>query len=120
MISASPALLKDKTTWEGSSHHLNQNQDMKKTQYGISPDIHRVLIKCLLMTKIVILLILAFSTQGFARGQGISLKLEKVQLKKALKAIEEQGDFRFVYRDQLLKGSELVGIKVENASLDEV
>ena len=95
---------------------------MKKTQYGVSPDMRRVLIKYLLMTKLVILLILAFSTQGFARsyGQGISLNLEKVHLKKVLKTIEQQGDFRFVYKDQLLKGNQLVSIEVENASLDDV
>ena len=95
---------------------------MKKTQYGVSPDTHRVLIKYLLMTKLVILLIFAFSTQGFARtyGQGISLNLERVHLKKVLKTIEQQGDFRFVYKDQLLKGNQLVSIEVANASLDEV
>lgn len=95
---------------------------MKKTQYGISSGIRHVLIKCLLMTKMVILLIFAFSTQGFANtyGQGISLKLERVQLKKALKSIEKQGDFRFVYKDNLLKNNQLVSINVNNVSLADV
>ncbi|HTL10605.1 MAG TPA: SusC/RagA family TonB-linked outer membrane protein, partial [Chitinophagaceae bacterium] len=74
------------------------------------------------MTKMVIALVLLFSYQTFAHsyGQGISLKLDKVQLKKVLKSIEEQGNFRFVYKDQLLKGSQPVSIEVKNASLNEV
>ncbi len=95
---------------------------MKKSEHGGSAGTRRLLIKCLLMTKMVIVLVLFFSTQTFAHtyGQGISLKLDRVQLKKVLKSIEEQGDFRFVYRDKLLKSSEPVTINVENASLTEV
>ncbi len=95
---------------------------MKKYEYGPAAARRRHLIKCLLMTKMVIVLVLFFSSQTFARtyGQGISLKLDKVQLKKVLKSIEEQGDFRFVYKDQLLKGSQPISIEVKNASLTEV
>ena len=95
---------------------------MKKSEYGPSADRRRLLIKCLLMTKMVIVLVLFFSYQTFAHtyGQGISLKLDKVQLKRVLKSIEEQGDFRFVYKDQLLKGNQPVSIDVNNASLAEV
>jgi len=95
---------------------------MKKCENGPSKDRRRLLIKCLLMTKMVIVFILFFSTQTFARtyGQGISLKLDRVQLKKVLKSIEEQGNFRFVYKDQLLKGNQPVSIEVKNASLNEV
>jgi TonB-dependent starch-binding outer membrane protein SusC len=95
---------------------------MKKCEHGASAGMRRLLIKCLIMTKMVIALVLFFSTQSFAHtyGQGISLKLDKVQLKKVLKSIEEQGNFRFVYKDQLLRGSQLVSIEVKNASLTEV
>lgn len=95
---------------------------MKKSEYGASADMRRLLIKYLLMTKMAIVLVLFFSTQSFARsyGQGINLKLDKVQLKRVLKSIEEQGDFRFVYKDQLLKGSQLVSIEVKDASLTDV
>ena len=52
------------------------------------------LIKYLLMTKLAIFFILAFSIQSFAKTYGqeknISLKLENVQLKKVLKTIENQ------------------------------
>ncbi len=95
---------------------------MKKNEYGVSSGIRRLLIKCLLMTKMTILLVLIFSTQTFAHsyGQGINLNLERVQIKRVLKSIEDQGNFRFVYKDQLLKGNQLVSIEVRNASLDEV
>ena len=95
---------------------------MKKSEHGAAAGMRRLLIKYLIMTKLVIVLVVFFSTQSFARsyGQGISLKLDKVQLKKVLKSIEAQGDFRFVYKDQLLKNSQLISIEVKNASLAEV
>jgi len=81
------------------------------------------LIKYLLMTKIAIFLLFAFSTQAFAKSYGqknINLKLENVLLKKAFKAIENQGFFRFVYQEGILPKDQKVTIKVENASLDDV
>src|ERR1700743_2930485 len=82
------------------------------------------LIKYLMMTKLAILLIIAFSTQTFAKGYGqdknITLRLENVQLKKVFKAIENQGFFRFVYKDDALPREQFVTITVHNASLDEV
>ncbi len=80
-------------------------------------------IKYLLMTKLAILFIVLFSTQSFAKSYGqqhISLQLEKVQLKKVFKAIENQGYFRFVYKDDILPRGQLVSISVTNATLDEV
>src|ERR1700733_13766401 len=81
------------------------------------------LIKYLLMTKFAIFFLFAFSTQSFAKSYGqrnIDLRLEKVQLKKAFKAIENLGFFRFVYRDEILPKDQLVSIRVKDASLDEV
>jgi TonB-linked SusC/RagA family outer membrane protein len=81
-------------------------------------------IKYLLMTKLAILLVFLFTTQSYARVYGqqhnISLKLEKVQLKKVFKAIENQGFFRFVYNDDALPREQLVTINVKEASLDDV
>ncbi len=80
-------------------------------------------IKYLLMTKMAIFLLFAFSTHSFAKSYGqnnISLKLEKAPLKKAFKAIEEQGTFRFVYTEEMLPKDHQVSIRVVNASLDEV
>jgi TonB-linked SusC/RagA family outer membrane protein len=96
---------------------------MKKNGSGVLPNTLHVFIKCLLMMKFTVLLIVTFSLQSFARGYGqdnISLELEKVHLKKVFKAIEEQGAFRFVYKDEILPKDQKVSIKVANASLDDV
>src|SRR6185437_9731697 len=76
-----------------------------------------------LMTKLCILLIFTCSLQCFAKSYGqrsISLRLERVQLKKVFKAIEDQGYFRFVYKDDILPREQLVSISVKDATLDEV
>lgn len=95
---------------------------MKKKGCGDCSARTSLFIKYLLTMKLVILLMLALSAQSFATGysQGISLQLEKVQLKKVFKIIEEQGTFRFVYRDAILPKDKRVSITVDNASLDEV
>lgn len=96
---------------------------MKKIDCGVSGHRARTLLKCLLMTKLTVWLILVCSMQSFAHGYGqnnISLNLEKVQLKKALKAIEDLGYFRFVYKDELLPKDQKVTLHVRQASLDEV
>lgn len=95
---------------------------MKKIECGVSSHTTRSIIKYLLMMKLAILLIFAISTQTFARsyGQGINLKLEKVQLKKVFKVIEEQGIFRFVYKDEILPKDKRISINVSDASLEDV
>ena len=80
--------------------------------------------KYLLMTKLAILFIIAFSTQTFAKSYGqdknISLKLENVPLKRVFKSIENQGFFRFVYKDDILPREQLISISVKDATLEEV
>jgi len=96
---------------------------MKKNGSGVSPHTPYLFIKCLLMMKFTILLIIAFSLQSFANGYGqenINLNLEKVTLKKVFKAIEQQGACRFVYKDEILPREQRISIAVENASLEEV
>jgi TonB-linked SusC/RagA family outer membrane protein len=96
---------------------------MKKTGSGPSPERVRLFTKYLLMTKLAILCIFSFSLQSFAVGYGqgnINLKLEKTQLKKVFKAIEDQGFFRFVYKDELLPKDNSVSIVARQASVEEV
>jgi len=96
---------------------------MKKNRRGLPEDRGRLITKRLLMTKLAILLCFALSTQAFASGYGqdnISLKLEKVHLKKALKAIEELGVFRFVYKDEILPKEQEITISVRHAILGDV
>src|SRR6218665_526915 len=96
---------------------------MKKNGSGASRHAPNQFIKCLLMMKFTLLLIIAFSLQFFANGYGqknISLNLEKVTLKKVFKAIEQQGACRFVYKDEILPRDQRISIAVENASLEDV
>lgn len=96
---------------------------MKKTGSDPSRDRVRLFIKYLLMTKLAILCVLAFSVQSFARGYGqgnINLRLEGTQLKKVFKAIEEQGFFRFVYKDEILPKDQRVSIVAREASVEQV
>ncbi|HZE83506.1 MAG TPA: carboxypeptidase-like regulatory domain-containing protein, partial [Puia sp.] len=75
------------------------------------------------MTKLAILFVFALSMQSFANGYGqdnITLKLEKVQLKNVFKAIEEQGVFRFVYKDDILPKGQRINIRVKHAYLEDV
>ena len=96
---------------------------MKKLGPGLSKDKVSLIIKRLLMRKLLMLLIIALTLQTFANGyaqDNINLRIEKTQLKKVLKAIESQGFFRFVYKDDLLPKGQLVSICVQHADLEEV
>src|SRR5258708_18463009 len=81
------------------------------------------LIKYLLMTKIAILLLFAFSTQSFAKSYGqknINLRLENVELKKAFKVIESKCFFHLGSQEGIVPKAEGVSIGVQNASLEDV
>ncbi|HEX6194053.1 MAG TPA: SusC/RagA family TonB-linked outer membrane protein [Chitinophagaceae bacterium] len=96
---------------------------MKKNGLPVSPDTGSLLIKCLLMIKFTILFIVAVSLQSFGRGysqDNISLSLENAHLKKAFKAIEEQGVFRFVYKDDILPKDKRIDIHVQDMPVDDV
>ncbi|MBC8034118.1 MAG: TonB-dependent receptor plug domain-containing protein, partial [Chitinophagaceae bacterium] len=96
---------------------------MKKIACGTVPYGNGSLIKYLLMTKFSIILIVAFSMQSFASSYGqenLNLKMEKVALKKVLKAIEEQSSYRFVYKDEILPTEQVVSISVKNAKISDV
>ncbi len=81
-------------------------------------------IKCLLMVKMTVLLICAFSLQsiandGFAQEK-ITLRLENASLRKAFKTIESKSSFRFVYNEQLLPADRKITISVHAMPLDRV
>src|SRR5213592_3113293 len=93
---------------------------MKKSGSGVSVDTGRLIIKCLLMTKLAILLICIHSfANGYGQGN-ISLRLERTQLKKVLKTIELDGYYRFVYKDDVLQKQQEISIRVQHAGLAEV
>jgi TonB-dependent starch-binding outer membrane protein SusC len=96
---------------------------MKKNGQAMSRDMAHQIIKCLLLMKFTVLLVVVLSLQSFARGYGqdnISLRLEKAHLKKAFKTIEEQGVFRFVYKDEILPRELRISIFVQDRPLNEV
>ena len=91
-------------------------------RFGLSPRTARLTIKCLLMTKLAIILGLVFTIPSFANsyGQKISLQLDNVSLKDALKAIENQDYYRFVYQSRIITKDQKVTIHVTDAQLNDV
>ena len=80
-------------------------------------------IKYVLMTKLTIILLLGFMIPAFGTTYGqknINLNLDHVSMKSALKAIEKQGFYRFVYKNRLLPEDKQVSVNVRDASLREV
>ena len=95
---------------------------MKKilTIEGCSP--HAVK-KALLIMKLTSLLMLVATLQVSARvsGQGkVSLKLNQVEISKALHSIEGQGTYRFLYNSRLEAVSHKVNIDVANSAIGDV
>lgn len=78
--------------------------------------------KYLIMTKITLILTLIFSTQLFAEGigQNVTVKFEKIELKKALKRLEGQSPYRFVYKDDVLRKWPRVTLSMENVPFTTV
>lgn len=79
-------------------------------------------LKYALMTKIALILTFVFSTQLFAEGSGqnVSVKFERIELKKALKILEEKGPFRFVYKDDILLKWPRVSLSMDDVPLTTV
>src|SRR5690349_15848785 len=96
---------------------------MKKNGHGIPVPTTRVVLKYLLMIKLILLFVCALTLQSFSRGfaqEKIKLILNNVELKQALKALEDQGEYRFVYKDEILPKGARVSINVNNATVQQV
>ena len=82
-----------------------------------------LVVKCLLMTKMIILLICIFSMQSFAfKGlsqQTVTLTLKNASYRKAFKEIERQLSVHFVYNDDILPEKKL-NEDMRQLSLDAV
>ncbi|WP_176954398.1 TonB-dependent receptor [Niabella drilacis] len=75
------------------------------------------------MAKLAIILSLVFSFQAFAdniSAQTINIQLKNVSVEAALKSIEAQGSYRFVYKTETLPKNKTVSISAENATLNYV
>lgn len=98
---------------------------MKKTRHGSPCPASRLTYKFLLMTKLALILIIGFTLPAAASSYGqmnITLRLDNVTIKDALKAIEDQGVYRFVYKTSVLSREQRsrTTLTADNATLDEV
>src|SRR5947209_1958655 len=96
---------------------------MKKTRHGLPRPAARLTFKYFLMTKLAIILIIGFTIPAAASsyGQGnITLRLDNVTIKEVLKAIEDQGSYRFVYKTSVLAKEQRVTVNVDNAPFTDV
>ncbi|WP_207534824.1 TonB-dependent receptor [Desertivirga arenae] len=96
---------------------------MKKNHYGASYAPCNVYLKILLMLKCTLLLVLISAYNAFSVGYSqtrINLNVNNVSLRKALKEIEKTSSFRFLYNEDIFRGSRAKSLEVRNASLDEV
>ena len=93
---------------------------MQKNGYSMAGFSRRGIIKLMLMMKLVIAFTFLFSFQAIAvntSGQNINLNLKDATIEKVLKTIESQGDYRFVYKNDILPKSKLVSMSVHNGTL---
>ncbi|MBW7889588.1 MAG: SusC/RagA family TonB-linked outer membrane protein [Chitinophagaceae bacterium] len=95
---------------------------MKKNAFAPAKKWVNSYFKYLIVTKITLILTVVFSSQLFANsfGQNVTVKFEKIELKKALKVLEEKSSYRFVYKDDVLLKWPKVNLSVENVPLTTV
>lgn len=74
--------------------------------------------KILLMTKLIVFFICAFSVTGLASAskaqETVSIKLKDSDLKSVIKSIEKQTKVRFIYVDDLISLNKIENISAEN------
>ncbi|MBO9683982.1 MAG: carboxypeptidase-like regulatory domain-containing protein, partial [Flavisolibacter sp.] len=95
---------------------------MKKNRRHISFGKITLPLKCLLWAKFYVITLCIFSIQSFAginAQDNINLNLQNVRLTKVFKAIEDQGKYRFVYKNEIIPDN-IVTVQVKNASLEDV
>lgn len=64
--------------------------------------------------------LLQVSASVYSQQTNLNLKVEKANVSKVLKMIEDQSDFNFLYRSDYLKGIPEVSIDMEGAKLEDV
>jgi TonB-linked SusC/RagA family outer membrane protein len=95
---------------------------MKKNRRHISFGKVTLPLKCLLWAKFNVIVFCIFSVQSFAginAQDNISLNLKDVPITNVFRAIEDQGQYRFVYKNETIPDN-VVTVRVKNASLDDV
>ena len=86
------------------------------TNGGILPG--RFLYKLFLVMRITLILIIAttlstLATVSYSQSARVSLNLRNVALKDALRAIENQSEFFFIYNNELIDVTRTVNINVK-------
>src|SRR6201996_1462205 len=77
--------------------------------------------KALLIMKLTFLLMFVAMLQVSANVKGqVSLKLDQVEISKALNSIEKQGTYHFLYNSRLAAISNKVNINVAEAPISDV
>ena len=80
--------------------------------------------RILLYMKLTILLCLwgfvSLSASTYSQVTKLTMALEKVSILKVLEQIENQSEFVFVYKNDLIKQEKKVNVKVEGATIDKI
>ena len=95
---------------------------MKKNLTDESSGFHAVN-KALLVMKLTFVFLMVGFLQVSAKVKGqakISLNLSHVEIAKILKTIENQGDYRFLYNNNLRSIRSKIDIDVSNAGINDV
>ncbi len=96
---------------------------MKKTKDRTCPFLPRQVLKTLLLMKLTIAFMLITCLQVSAKSysqERISVNFSQTRLKKALKEIEQQSSYRFVYSSDKISGNVTVDFKGENVRVVEI
>ena len=93
-----------------------------KVNFRVPPCAVPLLSQTLTIMRLTIVLLIAACLQVRAESyaQKISLSEKNASLEKIFKAIQKQTEFRFFYKDELLKKTGKVDINVKDVSVEEV
>jgi TonB-dependent starch-binding outer membrane protein SusC len=79
--------------------------------------------KTVLIMKISIVLLFAFSIQSFGKAHSqtkVTLSLQNVTLSKAFSEIEKKTTFKFLYLDNIVPENQIVSVNVKDATIENV
>src|SRR6187402_1417960 len=97
---------------------------MKKIVYSAYKARKKHVLKFIIMSKCILLLVIIFSFQSFSKSYSqdkINIKLTDVSLRNALKEIEKNSNYRFLYNDALIEGlNKKVSVQFTEATISDV
>jgi len=102
---------------------MHKTFDYLLIDYKWHKSINKKIIKGCLKKQLMLLIGLYFFTGSYFIGLSqskITLNLKNVSIKDALKEIEKQSDFTFVYNDSKIDVNKTINIDVQDCSIEEV